>query len=183
MKSLEEKYPHVFGRNRLANVPCVMKAMDIGEWFFKKIQEGDPTLLTAYTMPCEEDMDKHYEEGLRKLEAKRTKAYMKTRMDFLHSLGFGENKFAVKVLAKLHGSSSEMQERVDVLLSCGIEHSKLCAILKCAPQILNQNPSHLEKKIEYLCTEIGASVDYLDMCPRVSSSRLGESNHTEIQIA
>ncbi|XP_057805506.1 transcription termination factor MTEF18, mitochondrial [Salvia miltiorrhiza] len=165
LKSLEQKYPHVFGRNRLENVPCVMRAMDIGEWFFERLQNGDPALLTAYTMPCSEDLDKHYEEGLRKLQDKRTRAYMKTKLDFIHSLGFGENKFAVKALSQMHSSSSELQQRFDLLLSCGIEYSKLCALLKYAPRILNQKPGQLEKKIEYFCTEMGASLQYLDVFP------------------
>lgn len=165
LKSLEQKYPHVFGRNRLENVPCVMRALDISEWFFEGLQNGDPALLTAYTMLSTEDWNKDYEEGLRKLQDKRTWAYMKTKLDFIHSLGFGENRFAVKALSQMHSSRSELQQRFDFLLSCGIEYSKLCAILKFAPRVLNQKLGQLEKKIEYFCTEMGASLHYLDVFP------------------
>ncbi|KAG6402736.1 hypothetical protein SASPL_134947 [Salvia splendens] len=165
LKSLEQKYPHVFGRNILENVPSVMRAMDIGEWFFERLQNGDPALLTAYTMPSGEDLDKHYEEELRKLEDKRTRAYTKTKLDFIHSLGFGENRFAVKALSQMHSSRSELQQRFDILLSCGVEYSRLCAILKFAPRVLNQNPGQLEKKIEFFCNEMGASLQYLDVFP------------------
>lgn len=165
LKSLEQKCPHVFGRNRLVNVPHVMRAMDLGEWFFDRIQKGDPSLLAAYTMLCNEDLDEHYEESLRKSLAKRTKAYIKTKLDFIHSLGFGENKFAVRALSQMHSSSSELQQMFDFLLRCGIEYSKLCAIVKFAPRILNQNLSLLEKKIDYFCTEMGSSLQYLDVFP------------------
>ncbi|KAH6813092.1 hypothetical protein C2S51_022110 [Perilla frutescens var. frutescens] len=165
LKSLEQKYPHVFGRNRLANVPCVMRAMNLGEWFFDRIQNRDSSLLTAYTMLCTEDLDEHYKESLKILQAKRTKAYLNTKLDFIHRLGFGENKFAVKALYQMHSNSGELQQRFDFLLGCGIEYSKLCAIVKFAPRILNQKPSQLEKKIEYFRTEMGLSLQYLDVFP------------------
>lgn len=165
LKSLEQKYPHVFGRNKLANVPHAVRAMDLGEWFFDRIQKGDPSLLNAYTMLPTEGLDEHYEESLRKSLAKRTKAYIKTKLDFIHSLGFGENKFAVKALSQMHGSSSNLQQRFDFLLCCGIQYSKLCTVVKFAPTVLNQSPSLLEKKIYYFCTEMGLSLQYLDNFP------------------
>lgn len=90
---------------------------------------------------------------------------MKTKLDFIHSLGFGENRFAVKALSHMHSSRSELQQRFDILLSCGVEYSRLCAILKFAPRVLNQNPGQLEKKIEFFCNEMGASLQYLDVFP------------------
>lgn len=38
LRDVGERYPHVLRRNRLANVPYVMRALDLNEWFFSKIR-------------------------------------------------------------------------------------------------------------------------------------------------
>ncbi|KAI3449064.1 hypothetical protein Pfo_005729 [Paulownia fortunei] len=165
LKSLEQKYPHVFGRNRVANLPYVMRSMDLGEWFFERMKNGDHSLLGTYMIRCMEDLDKHYADNLRKIRAKRTHVHAVKKLNFLHSIGFGENRFAVKALALLNSSSSQLQQRFDCLLCCGIEYSKLCAMVRLLPKILNQQESILEKKIEFLCTDMGSSLQYLDVFP------------------
>ncbi|KAL8534575.1 hypothetical protein ACS0TY_010551 [Phlomoides rotata] len=164
-KSLEHKYPHVFGRNNIANVPGIMKSIHLGEWFFKRMQTEDSSMLNTFPIVCTESMDEVYENNLRKIRAQRNYAYVIRKMNFLHSVGFGENRFAVKALGQLHGDSSELQQRFDYLVQCGIEYSKLCAMLVCTARMLNQKISHLEKKIEYLCTEMGLSLHFLDVFP------------------
>lgn len=165
LKSLQQKYPHAFGRNAIANVPRVMRSMDLGEWFFERMQNGDPSLLGTYTILCTEDLDEHYTDNLTKIQAKRTNGYAIKKLNFLHSIGFGENRFAVKALTQLHSNSSQLQQRFDCLLQCGIEYSKLCAIVKFSARILNQKQSSLQKKIEYLCTDMGSTLQYLDVFP------------------
>ncbi|KAK6142976.1 hypothetical protein DH2020_023324 [Rehmannia glutinosa] len=165
LKSLKQNYPHVFGRNRVANLPNVMRSMDLGEWFFERLKNGDHSLLATYTIQCTEDLDKHYADSLRKIRAKRTHVHAIKKLNFLHNIGFGENKFAVKALVLLNSSSSQLQKRFDCLLNCGIEYSKLCAMVRLLPKILNQQERSLEKKIEYLCTDMGSSLQYLDVFP------------------
>lgn len=164
LRALELKYPHVFGRNNIANVPGIMRSMNLGEWFFERIRNGDSSLLNTYTMHAD-GMDGDYEKNMRKIRAQRNYAYVLRKMNFLHSIGFGENMFAVKALAQLHGDNRELQQRFDYLVQCGIEYSKLCAMLVRTARMLNQKRSHLEKKIEYLCTEMGLSVQFLDVFP------------------
>lgn len=165
IKSLEQKYPHVFGRNKIGNLPRIMRAMNLGEWFFKMIQNGDHSLLNTYSILSTEDLDKHYTEGLTKILAKRTSVYRITKLNFLHSIGIGENRFAIKALPKLHSNRGELQQRFDYLLESGIEYSTLCAMLALTTRILNQKQSYLQEKVEYLCTEMGSSVQFLDVFP------------------
>ncbi|KAL0373452.1 UNVERIFIED_CONTAM: Transcription termination factor MTEF18, mitochondrial [Sesamum radiatum] len=166
VESLQQKYPHVFGRNRMANLPHVMRSMDLGEWFFEKMKRGNHTLLVTYAIrSMEDDVDKHYMDSLKRLRAKRTYIYAVKKLNFLHSIGFGENRFAVKTLSVLSSSSSQLQLRFDCLLHCGIEYSKLCAMVKLSGKILNQHESILEKKLEFLCNDMGSSLQYLNVFP------------------
>nr|AMP82902.1 Werner Syndrome-like exonuclease [Catalpa bungei] len=165
VKSLKEKYPHVFGRNRIANLPHVMRSMDLGEWFFERVKNGNHPLLETYSISSTEELNKHYDEYLRKIRAKRTYSHSMKKLNFLHGIGFGENQFAVKALGLLNGSSDQLQQRFDCLLHFGIEYSKLCAMLRLSAKILNQQEGILEKKLEFLCTDIGSPLDYLDVFP------------------
>ncbi|KAK4416059.1 Transcription termination factor MTEF18, mitochondrial [Sesamum alatum] len=166
LESLKQKYPHVFGRNRIANLPYVMRSMNLGEWFFERMKTGDHSLLATYTIrSVEDDVDKHYMDNLTRLRAKRTYTYAIKKLNFLHSIGFGENRFAVKALYQLNSSDSQLHRRFDCLLNCGIEYSKLCAMVKLSGKILNQQESILEKKLEFLCNDMGSSLQYLDGFP------------------
>ncbi|KAL0309113.1 UNVERIFIED_CONTAM: Transcription termination factor MTEF18, mitochondrial [Sesamum radiatum] len=166
LESLQQKYPHVFGRNRMANLPHVMRSMDLGEWFFEKMKRGDHSLLVTYAIrSMEDDVDKHYMDSLTRLRTKRTYIYAIKKLNFLHSIGFGENRFAVKTLSLLNSSSSQLQRRFDCLLHRGIEYSKLCAMVKLSGKILNQQESILEKKLEFLCNDMRSSLQYLDVFP------------------
>ncbi|KAL3833078.1 hypothetical protein ACJIZ3_007814 [Penstemon smallii] len=139
LMSLEQKYPHVFGRNQMANLPHIMRSMDVGECFFERMKKGDHSLLDTYKIHSENgDMDKYYSKNLLKLKAKRS------HMHVIH-------KYAVKALALSNSSSTKLHQRFDFLLSCGIEYSKLCAMVS--------------KKIEYLCKDMGLSLQYLDDFP------------------
>ncbi|KAL7083366.1 hypothetical protein ACP275_14G157100 [Erythranthe tilingii] len=165
VESLEKKYPHVFGRNRIANMPHIMRSVDLGEWFFERLKNESPSLLDRYAISCTEDLDMHYADSLTKIRAKRTYAHALKKLNFLHNIGFGENKFAIKALFLLNSSSSQLQRRFDCLLRCGIEYSSLCAMVKLSAKILNQQESILEKKIRFLCSDMGSSLQYLDVFP------------------
>ncbi|KAL8028339.1 hypothetical protein ABFS82_14G150300 [Erythranthe guttata] len=165
VESLETKYPHVFGRNRIANMPHIMRSVNLGEWFFERLKNESPSILDSYAISCTEDLDKHYADNLTKIRAKRTYAHALKKLNFLHNIGFGENKFAMKALFLLNSSSCQLQRRFDCLLRCGIEYSSLCAMVKLSAKILNQQESILEKKIRFLCSDMGSSLQYLDVFP------------------
>ncbi|EYU18573.1 hypothetical protein MIMGU_mgv1a019463mg [Erythranthe guttata] len=136
-----------------------------GEWFFERLKNESPSILDSYAISCTEDLDKHYADNLTKIRAKRTYAHALKKLNFLHNIGFGENKFAMKALFLLNSSSCQLQRRFDCLLRCGIEYSSLCAMVKLSAKILNQQESILEKKIRFLCSDMGSSLQYLDVFP------------------
>ncbi|KAJ6328257.1 hypothetical protein OIU77_010030 [Salix suchowensis] len=78
---------------------------------------------------------------------------------------FGENALTIKVLTDLHGTGSELQERVDCLLRYGIVFSKLCSMIRMTPKILSQKPEILQQKLNYLCEDMKSSLQYLDVFP------------------
>ncbi|KZV41594.1 hypothetical protein F511_15363 [Dorcoceras hygrometricum] len=165
LTSLEQKYPHVFGRNKITNLPNVMRSLDLGVWFFEKMKNGDHSLFSTYTLRhSKEGLDKIYENNLIKIQAKRTHFHSMVKLDFLHRVGFGENKFAVKAFVRLNSSGSQLQQRFDYLLSCGIGYSSLCAMVKHA-NILNQQEPVLKQKLDFLCIDMRSSFKYLDIFP------------------
>ncbi|XP_051130103.1 transcription termination factor MTEF18, mitochondrial [Andrographis paniculata] len=167
LKSLKQRYPHVFGRNRMANLPNVMRSLGLGEWFFSRMKDGCHILLGNPSITCsdDEDVDKNYIESLQKIEARKTKCYSLKRLEFLHSVGFGQNVFAIKALAQLKGSAYELQKRFDCLLNWGIEYPKVCSLVRFRSKILNQRENVLDEKIKFLCTEMGLSLQFLDVFP------------------
>ncbi|CAI0445907.1 unnamed protein product [Linum tenue] len=163
---VSEQYPHALGRNKMANLPHVMRAMDLHTWFFDRLKNGDHHLLGSYAMtdPAE-DFDKEFADGLERIKVSRTPVHNMSKLDFLHGIGFGENALTMKVITFVHGTKIELQERFDCLLNAGIEFPKLCQIIRIMPKILNQNPEIIEKKLNYLCNEMGSSLQYLDVFP------------------
>ncbi|KAL5545255.1 hypothetical protein UlMin_009039 [Ulmus minor] len=164
LDSVCQKYPHVLGRNKMANLPHVMRALDLHEWFFDKI--SDHQLLASYAISNpDEDVDTKFTDSLKKIESSRTPIHNMSKLDFLKGIGFGENALTIKVLDNLHGTSMGLQKRFDCLLGTGIEYSKLCLMIRMAPKILSQNPEILEQKVRFLCQEMGSSLEYLDSFP------------------
>ncbi|GAB4844299.1 hypothetical protein Ancab_037662 [Ancistrocladus abbreviatus] len=166
LKSITQTYSYLLGRNKMANLPHVLRAMDLHEWFFDMIKYGDCKLLDNYALTSlNESTDEIYMENLEKIKCTKTPFHTISKLNFLHGIGFGENSFTVKVLANVHGTSDELQERFDCLLDAGIRFSKLCKMVSLSPKILNQDVDILRRKLNFLCQEMGASLQYLDCFP------------------
>ncbi|XP_075643771.1 transcription termination factor MTEF18, mitochondrial [Castanea sativa] len=163
---VSQKYPYVFGRNKMANLPNVLRALNLHEWFFNKIKNGSHQLLANYVLSDpDEGLDREFRDGLDKIQYSRTPIHNMNKLNFLHGIGFGENALTMKVLAHLHGTSSELQERFDCLLRLGVKFSNLCMMVKSTPKVINQRPETIEQKVNFLCHEMGSSLEYLDIFP------------------
>ncbi|XP_010469187.1 PREDICTED: transcription termination factor MTEF18, mitochondrial-like [Camelina sativa] len=161
-----QKYPYVLGRNKLKNLPYVLRALDLHGRTFDRLKNGNHHLLASYSlMDPEEDLDREYQEGLEELQNSRTKTHHVQKLDFLHEIGFGENGITMKVLQHVHGTAIELQDRFQVLLNNGIVLSKICMLIRSAPKILNQKPHSIQDKLRFLCGEMGDSLEYLDVFP------------------
>ncbi|KAI4356667.1 hypothetical protein L6164_000671 [Bauhinia variegata] len=166
LKDVSENYPHVLGMNKMVNLPDVLRALNLHEWFFNKIKDGNHQLLLNYiTSYPIGDPDKEYLDGLESIRVSRTPAHTFSKLDYLHGLGFGQNAMTLKILSYMHGSRSKIQERFDCMLSLGIEFSKLCRMITISPKILNQNPKALQRKVNYLVQGMGTSLEYLSIFP------------------
>ncbi|PRQ57298.1 putative transcription regulator mTERF family [Rosa chinensis] len=166
LKEVSQKYPYAMGRNKMVNVPHLMRALDLHEWFFTRIK-NEHQLLANYVLSDsdEEHMKKEFSNGLEQFQSCKTPLHAMKKLNFMHGIGFGENPLTLKVLARIHGRSSELQKRFDILLNAGLEFSQLCLIISTAPKILNQNPEYLEEKVNFLCGEMKSSLEYLNVFP------------------
>ncbi|XP_044494797.1 transcription termination factor MTEF18, mitochondrial-like isoform X2 [Mangifera indica] len=147
MKLISEKYPYILGRNKMANLPHVMRAANLQDWFFDKIKNGNHQLLGNYALsnPAE-DFNQEFGDGLEKIKSSRRCLHTMNKLAFLHGIGYGENALTMKVLSRLHGSSSKLQGRFDCLLYCGIEFWKLCRMIRLNPKFMSQDPEIIEQK-------------------------------------
>ncbi|KAJ6722577.1 CGI-12 PROTEIN-RELATED [Salix koriyanagi] len=129
-------------------------------------QDGNLHLLASYAISDpDEDLDEKYRDSLERIQRTRTPMHTMNKLEFLHAIGFGENALTIKVLTDLHGTGSELQERVDCLLRYGIVFSKLCSMIRMTPKILSQKPEILQQKLNYLCEDMKSSLQYLDVFP------------------
>ncbi|XP_054808498.1 transcription termination factor MTEF18, mitochondrial [Prosopis cineraria] len=166
LKDVTQNFDHVLGTNKMANLPLVMRALDLHQWFIDKIKDGNHQLLVKYIVSYpDEDRAEEYRSGLEMINASNTPNHTMKKLNLLHSWGFGENALIFDLLAHLHGTSIELQERFDCFLCLGIEHSKLCKMVRMTPKILNQNARSIEQKVTFLCQGMGYSLEYLHRYP------------------
>lgn len=109
--------------------------------------------------------DKGYLDFLKTIQVSRTPTHNMSKLNFLHAIGFGENALTMNIFSYMHGTSDELQRRFDCLLHLGIEFSKVCKMITIHPKILSQNPESLEQKINFLCQEMGHSLENLVTFP------------------
>ncbi|KAK4372127.1 hypothetical protein RND71_007511 [Anisodus tanguticus] len=165
LKLTAQTYQYIMGRNRIANVPHVLRSLDLSEWFFDRLKNGGHGLLGSYVIGSVEDFDEDYAEHLQTIQTSRTPVYTLRKLNFLHGIGFGENKLTMKVLSQLHGPGDELQERFDCLLRGGVNFSTLCKMLTVSPKILNQKAEILEQKIKFLFLDMALSQEELCAFP------------------
>ncbi|KAL9234354.1 hypothetical protein vseg_009234 [Gypsophila vaccaria] len=166
MKSVQQNYKYVFGRNKMVNLPNILRAMNLHKWFFHRMKCGYHKWFADYALSGPDDgVDEKYHRSLESVKSLRTFSYSYSKLDFFHEIGFGENGFTVKLLAAAHGSPSDLQERFNFLLNQGIEYSQLCKMLSRAPKFLNQENDSFKKKIDFFRDEIGLPLDYMEVFP------------------
>uniref|UniRef100_A0A0V0HYS8 Putative ovule protein n=1 Tax=Solanum chacoense TaxID=4108 RepID=A0A0V0HYS8_SOLCH len=68
-KLIAQTYQYIMGRNRIANVPHVLRSLDLNEWFFDRLKNGGHGLLGNYVIGSVEDFDEDYAEHLQKIQA------------------------------------------------------------------------------------------------------------------
>ncbi|CAN6905506.1 unnamed protein product [Brassica oleracea] len=164
--ALSLKHPYVFGRNKMKNLPHVVRALGLHERIFDKLKNGTYHLLSSYSlMKPDEDIDREYQRGLEEIQNLRCKTHSFQKLDFLHQIGFAENGLTMKTLQHVHGTAVEIQERFQVLLDSGIDFSKACMLIRSSPKSLNQKPHSIQEKIRFLCEEMGDSLEYLEVYP------------------
>ena len=166
-----EKHPYVVGKNQLENLPRVLRAMKLEHRFLEKISVGGKNLryLSPYFALEDDSYDAEVEraflDGMTKVKADKKAQHVDSKLEFLKSIGYGENEIATKVIPVLHSTKDFLQERFDYLLERGVEYTMLCRILTVFPKVLNQGKDMLNEKLNYLTEELGYSIEYLDCFP------------------
>ncbi|KAL6639312.1 hypothetical protein ACP70R_023042 [Stipagrostis hirtigluma subsp. patula] len=166
-----KKHPYVVGKNLLENLPRVLRAMELEHRFLEKISTGGEHLRYLSTDFVLEDacydaeVERAFMDGIAKVKADKKAEHVDGKLDFLKSVGYGENEMATRLIPVLHSTRDLLQERFDYLLERGVEYKMLCRILSVFPKVLNQGKEMLNEKLNYLTEELGYSLEYLNCFP------------------
>ncbi|XP_050383237.1 transcription termination factor MTEF18, mitochondrial-like [Argentina anserina] len=84
------------------------------------------------------------------------------RIKFLFDVGFVEKSNKMNVALKLfRGKGRELQDRFDCIVNAGLSRQDVCEMIKVSPQILNQQRTVLQMKIDVLVNHLGYPVSTL----------------------
>lgn len=164
-------HPFVVGRNRLKNLPGVVRAMGLSHRFLEKISGGGESLrylspdFLAEDASYDLEVERAFLDRMVKVKAEKNVQLVDAKLEFLKSIGYGENKIATHVIPVLHSTQEMLQERFDYLLERGVEYTMLCRIVSVFPKVLNQGKEMLNEKLNYMTLELGYSLEYLDCFP------------------
>lgn len=167
--SLMKRCPYVMGKNKLGNLPGILKALDLDKWFFSKIVDGknlhflSPSF--AYADSCDNELETEFMQDLKRIKLVKQHHFVEVKVEFFLSIGFGRNKMTSKAIGLVSGNKELLQERFDCLIEMGIKYDMLCRMIIAAPKVLNQCKNMLRQKVNYLCHDLGYPVEYLNNFP------------------
>ncbi|MQM05268.1 hypothetical protein Taro_038076 [Colocasia esculenta] len=167
--SILQEYPYVMGKNKVGNLPNILKAIRLDAWFTQEIRKGKHHYLSPAFLgsddPDDRVIDLNFFDKLL-MELPTSKApFLKNKLEFLLRIGFGENDLTVKVLKHLNSTQVQLKERFDCLLVLGIDYPVLCRMVSATPKLLNQKPYMLRMKVNHFCNDLGCSLQYLNKFP------------------
>ncbi|CAN6467572.1 unnamed protein product [Victoria cruziana] len=154
-------YRHVLGRNRIGNLPEIMKTIGLHSWFSSKILNGGHRLLTGSNTNSATEESKSNPRSNQIVEDK----LLIPKMEFLQGVGFGENRIAREIVLKLHATKEQLDQRFNCLLDLGIEHSELVKMLCLSPKILNQSVAMIQEKVDFFQNGLKLSLQDLQKFP------------------
>ncbi|KAH7687585.1 Transcription termination factor mitochondrial/chloroplastic protein [Dioscorea alata] len=165
---VSQECPFVMGRNKLSNLPGIMRATNLHEWFLDKITNDNYRYISpdfASNIGYDVKIDGEFIEDLERIKSVKMHEFLSIKLDFIRSIGFGENRITAKAVGLLNGTMDQLQERFDCLLELGIEYPMLCRIISSAPKVLNQGKDNILQKVNYLCNDLNYSLEYLENFP------------------
>ncbi|XP_020591715.1 transcription termination factor MTEF18, mitochondrial [Phalaenopsis equestris] len=167
--SLTKRHPYVLGKNKLGNLPGILRTLDLDKWFCTKIvDEKNISFLSpsyANVDSCDNELEAEFVQDLKRIKLVKQHQFVEVKVEFFLSIGFGKNKMTSKAIGLVSGNKELLQKRFDCLIGMGIKYDMLCRIIIAAPKILNQCENMLRKKVNYLCQDLGYPIEYLNSFP------------------
>ncbi|KAK1306141.1 hypothetical protein QJS10_CPA10g00945 [Acorus calamus] len=164
---------HVLGKNNLRNLPATMKAADLQSWFARELRSGghERVLLAipSFRTPSVENAERRFREGLAKAAPTSSVSpnpSVLNRLDFFHSVGFGENEITLRAATQIHCRKERLRERFELLLRAGFGYARLTRMVSGYPKILNNSREALEEKVEFVRGgEYRGSIEEIEIFP------------------
>lgn len=119
---LSQRYPYVLGKNKLGNLPGIMRAMNLHKWFLIRIFDGNHHYLSSSWVSAaspDTELESEFLQGLERVKCGRKEQYVDNKLEFLLGIGLGQNKATVRCLLLIYSTSDQLQERFDCLLEMG----------------------------------------------------------------
>ncbi|GFP79810.1 hypothetical protein PHJA_000124400 [Phtheirospermum japonicum] len=154
-------HPLLLGSCELKRINSLLTTLNCGVNMLCQMVKDDPFVLKKWVLRVRSD---RVQEPNRALKVRT----MKTK--FLLSLGFVENSNEIeRALKVFRGKGMELEERFDCLVNMGLSRDDVIAMLKVAPQILNQSKDVIRAKIGFFVNELGYPVSDLVTHPAIVS--------------
>ncbi|KAI3446432.1 hypothetical protein Pfo_003097 [Paulownia fortunei] len=154
-------HPLLLGSCELKKVKSLLGILNCGMNRLCKMVKEDPFILKKWVLGVRVD---------RLPEPNRVFKVRMMKTKFLLSLGFVENSEEMgRALKVFRGKGVELQERFDCLVNTGLSREAVIAMLKVAPQILNQSKNVIETKIGFFVKDLGYPVSDLVTHPALVS--------------
>lgn len=158
-------HPLILGSCKLKKEHSLRCLMKCGKQKLREMIEDDPYVLKKWVVGVR--VDKVQEPKRLKLSKMESK-FLKTM--FLLSVGYvEESRKMEKALSQLRGSGTELQDRFDCLVKAGVSREDVKAMVKVAPQILNQSKDVIERKVSSFVQDLGCPVCDLVTYPELVS--------------
>ncbi|KAJ8511649.1 hypothetical protein OPV22_002083 [Ensete ventricosum] len=125
--SLSQRYPYVMGKNKLGNLPGMMRAMDLHSWFVSRIWDGNYHYLSSSFVsaaPHDTAIESGFLQGLDRVKRLKKEQFVDNKLEFLLGIGFGENKITVRTFSLINSTKDQLQEHFDHLLEMEWDQAK-----------------------------------------------------------
>jgi hypothetical protein len=149
--------PEILGASSCQSVAVVLSSMNMSAERLHDILKDDPTKFGN----C---VSNKKSAAVSKVDS----FYLGEKAEFLLKIGFVENSDdMLKAMSKFRGRGDQLQERLDCLVSAGLDYENACSIIKVAPHILNMSADMIKKKMSYLLNDLGYTLEYFVAFPMI----------------
>ncbi|KAI4310679.1 hypothetical protein MLD38_035638 [Melastoma candidum] len=143
VNDLLRSYPLLLGSCCLNRPNTILTYLNLGKKKLCKIIKDDPSIM------------QHWTKGSL-IERNKTRRTPSQKINFLMKWGIVRDATDSEQALKVYrGKGEDLQERFNCIVEAGIDQMDVVKMIRLCPKILNQSKGLIEKKIQFLVTDLG----------------------------